>query len=217
MVAASTSSGELSTNTCRKPSRFSPRSDRRSCSACRCTTWGPKRPVGASLVACQAQSLRHIQHDGNRQAVMFPGESHQGLAVLGLYAGGVNYGEASGPQPRGRDEVEAGQRHRVLRPGRWRHPPPSPGRRPKDTTSVGMKWLAAKEDFPDPVGPMSATRHSFRNGNLHWVKTPIWVGEPYAGCSGPMSWKRTSYFRRSATCLAQVWNCPRVHSNRWSR
>ena len=30
----------------------------------------------------------------------------------------------------------------------------------EDTTSVGLKWLAAKEDFPDPVGPMRATRHS---------------------------------------------------------
>ena len=31
-----------------------------------------------------------------------------------------------------------------------------------------------------------------------------------------MSWKCTSYLQQSAACLAQVWNCPRVHSNRWS-
>ena len=30
----------------------------------------------------------------------------------------------------------------------------------EDTTSVGVKWREAKYDFPDPVGPMSATRHS---------------------------------------------------------
>ena len=37
----------------------------------------------------------------------------------------------------------------------------------EDTTSVGLKWLAAKEDLPDPLGPMRATRHS--SGRLIFI------------------------------------------------
>ena len=101
-----------------------------------------------------------FQYDCRRQAVILPGERYQRLTRLWLYAGGVNDGKAAGAQTCIRNEVEhcksvgrCGLVGGVIGI-------PSLDMRPKTTTSVGLKCLEAKEDFPDPVGPISATRHS---------------------------------------------------------
>ena len=106
MVAASTSSGVSSTKTCRKPSRWSPRSDRRSCDFWLRTTCGPKSRSARPAVALLAELLGQVEHDRHRQAVILPGQFHQRLAGLGLDVGGVDHREPPQGQPLPGDEPE---------------------------------------------------------------------------------------------------------------
>ena len=131
-----------------------------------------KLPVWTFSVASQAQGLRHIQHDGYRQAVMLPGKRHQGLSGLRLYAGGVNDGEASGPEPRGRDEVEQGKGVGCcgLIGGVIRHHRPAGVRRHHFR---GHEVAGGKRRLPRSRRANERHQAQFGNGNLHWVKTPI--------------------------------------------
>ena len=131
-----------------------------------------KLPVGTFSVAGQAQGLRHIQHDGYRQAVMLPGQLHQGLAGLRLYAGGVNDSEASGSQARGRDEVEQGKGVGCcgLVGGVIRHHRPAGVRRHHFR---GPEVAGGKRGFPRSRWANERHQAQFGNGDLHLVKTPI--------------------------------------------
>ena len=105
-TAASTSSGVSSTKTWRKPSRCSPRSDRRSCDFCLRTTCGPKSRSARPAVPLLADPLGQVEHDGHRQAVVLPGQLDERLAGLGLDVGGIDHREPPQGQPLAGDEVE---------------------------------------------------------------------------------------------------------------
>ena len=117
MTAASTSSGLSSTNTWRKPSRPS-RSDRRTCDCCWRMTCGPKcGPFGPSLVALLAEPFGQVEHDGDRQAVVFAGKLDQRLAGLRLYVGGVDDGQPCPAPAAGGDVVQECEGFAASRPG----------------------------------------------------------------------------------------------------
>ena len=138
---------------------------------------GAKRTLRAFPVAGQAQGLGHVQDNGHRQAVVLPGESHQRFARLWLYAGGVDDGEAAGPQARGRDEVEQckGIGRCRLVGGVIRHHRPANVR---GHHFRGLEVAGGKGGLPRTRGADENHQAQFGNGDLHCAKIPIWVGAP---------------------------------------
>ena len=105
-VDASTSSGESSTKTCRKPSRWSPAQRPSELRLLVADDVRAEVPLGSLAVALQAELLGEVEHDRHRQAVILPGQFHQRLAGLGLDVGGVDHREPPQGQPLPGDELE---------------------------------------------------------------------------------------------------------------
>ena len=66
----------------------------------------PVLPVRPRLVALEADVLAGVEHDGDRQRVIFPDEAHEVRPVLLAHVGGVDDGELAPLQPRLGDEME---------------------------------------------------------------------------------------------------------------
>ena len=62
--------------------------------------------VGANAIAVVADAFGHVENDGDRKAVVLPGQFDEGLAVFGLDVGSVGDGEAPGSETLGGYEME---------------------------------------------------------------------------------------------------------------
>ena len=69
-------------------------------------TCGPKVPVVPIAVPLLADLFRHVEDEGDREAVLLPSKTDQRLAGLGLDVGGVHDGETAQRQPLAGDEVQ---------------------------------------------------------------------------------------------------------------
>lgn len=67
---------------------------------------GHVRAVGPLRVAREADLLGQVEHDGDGQHVVLPGQLNELLAALGLHVGGVDDGEPSGREALARDVVQ---------------------------------------------------------------------------------------------------------------
>ncbi len=106
MTAASTSSGVSKMKTCEKPSRFSPRIDRRKLRLLLPDDVRPEVPVLPAAVPLFADLLGQVEDQGHRKAVVFPSKLDERLAGLGLDVGGVHDGQFAQGQTLPGDEVQ---------------------------------------------------------------------------------------------------------------
>ncbi len=120
---------------------------------------GTERAVGPAGVALQAELLRHVQHDRDRQHVVLLGQVDQRATRVDLHVGRVHHREPAGGQPFTGDEVEHGEGVRrgglvVLVVGH------QPRQVSLESTWVAAKWRAANVDLPEPEAPTSTTSES---------------------------------------------------------
>ena len=62
--------------------------------------------VGADLIAVLTDSFRHIENDGDREAMILPRELHKRFAIFGLYISGIGDGQSAGAKTLRSDEME---------------------------------------------------------------------------------------------------------------
>ena len=172
--------------------------------------------IGPRGIALGADSLRNVEHDRYRYAVILASERDQRLARLGLHIGRVNYRETPCLQPLGGDEVQhlecLDRRRLIVLVVAY-----------KSSTKVRRKDFG-REEGPPREGRLARAGRSnqhhqreLRDGNVHRPKTAIWVGAPTAASSFPTGRNRGSYPKRSPISWAHRSNSARVHSKRWSR
>jgi hypothetical protein len=66
----------------------------------------PEVPIGPRGVAIQAELLRHVEDDGDREHVVGTGELDERSTSLALHVRGVDDRELAGGEPLARDEVQ---------------------------------------------------------------------------------------------------------------
>ena len=136
----------------------------------------PKHPILAIPVPFVTDLFWKIQHDGNGQAVIFPGESHQRGSCLRLDIRGINNGHPPPCQPLGRNIVQnvegvVGRRLIVLI---VTHQP---------TAVIGgehfarQKMLTCKRALPRPAGADEYDEGELGDGEFHGVCKASLSGE----------------------------------------
>ena len=73
----------------------------------------PEAAILSATIPIFADPLGQVEHQGDRKAVIFPGELHQRFASFGLDVGGVHDGQMSQAQPFSCDEMQ--QLERLVR------------------------------------------------------------------------------------------------------
>ena len=169
-------------------------------------------PVGPQRGCAPGRPARAGQHDGDRQAVVLPGQLDQRLAGLGLDVGGVDDRQPAQGQPLGGDEVQhlegvVGDRLVVLVVADHR-----PGRRP----TTGSRWAGSAcgrtcscpsrwgrsgrrgtelgdRDLHGSIGSMLMASAPSDRCQRHPLETlAICVGGPSVSSSGPTGRNRTA-------------------------
>jgi len=127
------------------------------------TTWGPKARSSRRRFLSWTDPLGEVQHDGDGEAVVLPGEVDERLAGLGLDVRGVDDRQPPQGEPLGGDEVQdlegvVRRRLIVLLVADYR----TAGVRRQNL--VGRKCRRANVLLPDPLGPIRTTSDSFGDG-----------------------------------------------------
>jgi hypothetical protein len=149
----------------------------------------PEVPVGPDLGPLPAQRLGHVEHDGDRQHVMLPGDPHERGPGVRLYVGRVDHGEPAEAQTDAGDVVQrvecrGGGRLVVLVVGdhaaegiRGEHP-----RRREVPAGEGRLAGSGDADQDDEreIGDVQVGHQADP-----FVKTAICVGAPTCGSSSP--------------------------------
>ena len=214
--AASTSSGDRSTCTRRKPSRCSPFSDLCSCERCCAHDVRAEVAVGTRPVALLADRLGHVEHDRDREQVVLLGQLDQRPARLALHVGRVDHREPRLSQPRAGDELQHRERVRRSRPGRSRRRRPGRGRSPRRSprsaevlareralARPGRRRSARPGSDPEDRSSSAEHRHLRRRADLGVLGADRQVPDRVAVSLGDAGRPRPR--TRS-----------RVHSKRWS-
>ena len=161
IVAASTSSGESSTKTCRKPSRCEPaQRPRRSWRCWLRTTCGPKSRSGRVAVPLLAELLGEVQHDRDRQQWYCARQLDQRLAGLGLDVRGVDDRQPPSAEPLAGDEVQQRRRRRSVTAWSFSSSLDQPAAGVRREDLGGRKCLRANVHLPEPGHADSTTSES---------------------------------------------------------
>jgi len=159
-VAASTSSSDASTYTCRNPSRRSPRSPRRNADRCPRITCGPNVRSGRAR-------LRSWQTRSGRFSTIATGRQWCSLAraTSGLRSSARTLVASTTVSRPAASRLPAMNRNtsNASPVADWSFSSSQTNPRQKSllSTSVGRKCFRANVDFPDPLGPMRTTRESW--------------------------------------------------------
>ena len=146
----------------------------------------PEVTVGACGVPFVVDALRQIENDRGRQHVVLAGQGDQALAILGTHVGGVDDGQPTRRQALGRNEVQDVER--VLGDGLVvlvvaHQASAEVGR----DDLRGQEVLARKRRLAGAGGTNQRDQRQVRDlDRAHRWNTPIWVGGPSSGSTGPM-------------------------------
>jgi hypothetical protein len=144
----------------------------------------PEVPIGPRGVAIQAEPLRHVEDDGDREHVVGASEPDERSTSLALYVRSVDDREPAGGEPLARDEVQGiegvlRRRLVVLVVG-------------NETPERVRGEHLGREEMPGGERGLSGARrtdehHQREHGDRHRqrLKTPICVGDPTSSSSGP--------------------------------
>jgi hypothetical protein len=150
--------------------------------------------------------LGQVQHDGDRKAVVLPGEGDERLARFRLHVGRLDDRQAAQGQPLPGDEVqdlEGVVRHGLivfLVADRR-----SAG--VDDSTSVAKTCWRAKVLLPEPLGPMRTTRLRFGNLDAHVVVEIAETSAPFHPRGVAKLSLVKSVFGRTSPCRP-IQSCP---------
>ena len=152
-------------------------------------------PVGSLAVALQAEFFRQVENNRHRQAVILPGQFHQGLRASGWTL--VASITVSRPRASRLPAMNwSTSKAWFVTVWSFSSSQTMPRQASDERISVGLKCLRAKVLLPDPLGPIRTTRLSLGILICIWVissqssnhsrsNTAICVGAPSTSSTGP--------------------------------